>query len=255
MWEILTVTLLSVSGIFAESCDLSYYQHYQHKGCTPVAGEDGCPVRYQCPTEPEDVRLKCLHNNEWYRIGEKIRQDCESCTCKGDEVEGAYIDCAAMDCPDWEAKDKSCYMGYDPGACCPREMCHQSTEKACNYNGSSYKIGQIILTEDPCKNCVCTENGPHCKKVNCLTGIYAPQIREGCLPIYGEKGCCLSQMHCEEIEGAEPVSTGVENTDHLCEYRGVYYEKGATAALPTESGVECKCVVPPDFTCLRKSRY
>ncbi|CAL1282355.1 unnamed protein product [Larinioides sclopetarius] len=184
MWEILTVTLLSVSGIFAESCDLSYYQHYQHKGCTPVAGEDGCPVRYQCPTEPEDVRLK----------------------------------------------------------------------KACNYNGSSYKIGQIILTEDPCKNCVCTENGPHCKKVNCLTGIYAPQIREGCLPIYGEKGCCLSQMHCE-IEGAEPVSTGVENTDHLCEYRGVYYEKGATAALPTESGVECKCVVPPDFTCLRKSRY
>ncbi|GBL86269.1 hypothetical protein AVEN_188177-1, partial [Araneus ventricosus] len=42
---------------------------------------------------------------------------------------------------------------------------------------------------------------------------------------------------------------------NLCEYRGVYYEKGSTATLATKSGVECKCVVPPDFTCLRKRRY
>lgn len=77
-------------------------------------------------------------------------------------------------------------------------------EKTCDYNGKQYKIGQIIQNENPCETCVCTEDwdgkqGSGCSKVNCLTGLYAQQIRQGCLPVYGKKTCCATGIHCGKV--------------------------------------------------------
>ncbi|GFY63512.1 VWFC domain-containing protein [Trichonephila inaurata madagascariensis] len=252
LWCILTLTLLQISGLSAATCDLRYYQHYQHKGCEPVIGEDGCPIRYRCKPVSDETRSQCLHNGILYNKGQRIEEKCETCWCEGNALEGAFIECAAVDCPDWEAQDKSCYMGYEPDACCPTEMCpsKNNEKKTCGYGGKEYFKGQIIQSEDPCKSCLCTKDGVKCKKVNCLTGIHAQKIRKGCLPIYGEKSCCITEMYCGDVKGAKPVTSPLENTD-LCHYHGVYYEKGSIV-YPTFTGIECKCVVPPDFTCLRK---
>ncbi|GFT23028.1 VWFC domain-containing protein [Nephila pilipes] len=253
LWLILTLSLLQLSDLSAANCDLRYYQHYQHKGCEPVLGENGCPVRYRCKPVSDETRSKCLHNGKLYNKGERIDQECESCTCEGKALEGAFIECAAVDCPDWEAQDKSCYMGYEPGACCPTEMCPSKTteEKKCRYGEREYFIGRIIQTENPCNSCLCTKEGVECKKVNCLTGIHAPKIRKGCLPIYGENSCCVTEMYCGDVKGAKPIAPPAER-DFVCHYHGVYYEQGSIVSPTTYAGIECKCVVPPDFTCLRK---
>ncbi|GIY38563.1 VWFC domain-containing protein [Caerostris extrusa] len=120
---IAVAVFLQTSGIVTGDCDWRYLKHYDQKHCDLIKDENGCPERYQCQSVPENMLLKCLHEGKLYSIGEKIDEKCESCTCQGNSIEGASIDCAAVDCPDWEAKDKDCYMGYEAGACCPTEMC------------------------------------------------------------------------------------------------------------------------------------
>ncbi|KAG8191145.1 hypothetical protein JTE90_016658 [Oedothorax gibbosus] len=255
----LVAVLIQLSWIAAKECDLRFFEHYEHKGCKPVLGEDGCPTRFQCEPLSNELRLKCLHNSKLYNLGELIDQKCEHCTCRGDQLRGAEIECADTDCPDWEPKDKSCYMGYKLGACCPTEMCPSGDgdqQKTCNYNGKSYKIGQIIRTENPCESCVCSEDwtgsqGKGCSKVNCLTGLYASEIRRGCLPVYRKNTCCAIDIHCGSVQGSSPVTNPSKNTDELCHYQEKFYEKGSKVYPTKDSGVECTCSVPPDFTCLR----
>jgi len=228
-----------------------------------VLGEDGCPVRFQCDELSDDDYESCVHKGKIYRNREHIQDvgPCDSCNCQVDEG-SAYIECAEVDCPDWEPRNKSCYMGRKPDECCPVEMCPNEKEsrKVCKYNGKEYKIGQYIQTSKPCKRCICTEewtgeNGPGCSEVDCLVGMYAPKIRKGCLPIYIENGCCLTEMYCDGLNGATSVTPADEDTDNYCQYRGRYYEKGSTAYLETDKYrcIECTCSTPPDFTCLRKT--
>lgn len=73
--------------------------------------------------------------------------------------------------------------------------------KTCKYDGKEYKIGEYIQPKKPCRSCICTEkwtdeDGPGCSDVDCLAGIYAGKIRSGCIPIYFESKCCLSETYC-----------------------------------------------------------
>lgn len=247
----------------ARDCGWRYFKHYEQKACVAVIGSDGCPEKFRCNKLSDEDRKTCVHNGKTYKVGGAISDlgPCDSCRCEMKRHGRASIECAEVDCPDWEAKNKSCYMGYVLGQCCPQEMCpgDKELQKTCYHNGVHYKIGQYIETSNPCKSCICTEqwrneDGPGCSPVDCLTGIYADQIRSGCLPIYREKGCCAVEMYCDSIYGVTPAFSVQEDED-LCYYQGQYYERGSVAYLKNDlqKCVTCKCTTPPDFTCIRKT--
>ncbi|XP_035223207.1 kielin/chordin-like protein [Stegodyphus dumicola] len=249
---------LRISCVFAGSCEWRYYEHYKQKRCEPILGEQGCPIRFECPPLSDETNKTCFHNGKSYNDEEVIKDagPCASCSCVVDSVNGGYIACWPVDCPMLETRKKHCYMGYKPGSCCPEEICH----KTCEHNGITYELGEIIKTKDPCQRCICTikwegEYGYGCEKTKCLNGINAYKIRKGCLPIYEEDVCCMIDMHCDGIHGAEPVAFPKSNTDDLCRYRGRYYKRGSTAYLTEDlfKQIECRCEVPPDFKCIKKS--
>ncbi|XP_054716991.1 kielin/chordin-like protein [Uloborus diversus] len=256
---------LQVSWVSSKNCKWRFYQHYAQKNCKPILDQDNCPIRFACDSMTSELRKTCVHNGEIYHDGQIIKglNKCDSCTCYVDSHGDAAVECASTDCPDWEPQDKACYMGYLPDECCPEELCPHKNEKlrnACVRNGKSYDIGRFIPTEDPCRSCICTgdwngkENGPGCKKVDCLIlSIYAKDIRNGCLLIYGENSCCPTGTECGKIYGATPVDSPKEKDD-LCYYQGKHYARGSVVFLNSDTSqrISCKCLVPPDFTCIRK---
>lgn len=67
-----------------------------------------------------------MHKGKLYKVGEFIQDlgPCDNCRCMFNKG-SAYIECDAVDCPDWETQNKSCYMGYKPNQCCPVEICRK----------------------------------------------------------------------------------------------------------------------------------
>ncbi|NXM39632.1 MUC2 protein, partial [Gymnorhina tibicen] len=99
-------------------------------------GRGGCVEKKDCP---------CVHNNEWYSSGEKIKVDCNTCTCQ----KGV-----------WECTDNVCY-----GTCMIYGSGHYNTfdGKFYDFDGSC----EYVATQDFCgdKNSsgsfsIITENVP-----------------------------------------------------------------------------------------------
>ncbi|CRK86365.1 CLUMA_CG000054, isoform A [Clunio marinus] len=134
-------------------------------------------------------RKGCQVGDVFYKHGHD--NPCRLCTCFGDEVACAIIDCARP--------PENCEPIYVEGQCCPEYDCGEG----CEVDGILYENGVVIPNDDPCRFCTCEMNQEICAIQDCA----APPER--CEQIFVEGQCC-PDFDC----------------DIGCEVDGVLYKNG-----------------------------
>ncbi|XP_035206503.1 uncharacterized protein LOC118181464 [Stegodyphus dumicola] len=196
------------------------------------------------------------------------------CWCRGRF--SPQMQCRTRECPQTEISDgDNCHPLYEKDRCCPvGYKCVAATDendetqekRICEYNGVFYPLGaRVYPSYDPCLicDCVLNDNGDnelHCHKQDCLFERYKSKIDAGCVPVYHEKKCCPVEFHCPEtktlnytvMENDDALNeSDVQSGDH-CIFSGKFYKINAEFAVSNPC-IKCKCLVPPDFTCIHQS--
>jgi len=249
----------------AECLDDKYLKHYYAKGCKPIEGEiicnKPCPKYFDCPKKQiKTSHTGCDYKGRFYEINQEVPVDdpCrQACICvnSNDLVNNSKpaIVCAEVECfGDLSIAPNNCYNFYEFGKCCStRRECPTPEEledlDKCSYDGKVYKSGQRIYPkEDPCLECICNKdwnqnsplNSTACRKLNCEFELNA-MSKEGCIPIYHKETCCPINYHCPTPK------------QWKCLFDGQHYRIGEKLDIG-DNQIECKCQMPPDFTCIQK---
>ncbi|XP_069973098.1 kielin/chordin-like protein isoform X2 [Penaeus vannamei] len=211
---------------------------------------------------------RCYYRGSFYLPGEEVplRNPClGTCRC----VLGALpaIECQS-ECQDMDQPGPGCRHLFNPGVCCPHaQNCEQSApvdprdKVTCSWGNKTYLEGERMTSDDlSCQACVCTSSftitGYGCYKMDCGLERYISKLRSGCTPIFYEKKCCPTDWLCP---GDPRISTSSTrkltqnqeaSSQPSCRLGDLTIDIGSKVKIRGRQ-VICRCVTPPDLTCVR----
>ncbi|XP_069700125.1 kielin/chordin-like protein [Periplaneta americana] len=280
---LLVLAVAVIAGATSNVCrpqDCVVPKHYTEIGCTPIHEDNSCcPTRFDCTSLSGRDAHKCYHNGVAYDVNTELAFDpTNACTvaCRCTNITGrAQVICADVECPELfqgPLSDPNCFRQYKLDKCCSvNTHCNSNaTEKQqtpklfeCQYDGNTYKEGQVIYPEDaPCKKCICqngfngTLDGPWCQEISCGIELhYSRQLSDGCTPIYyGTKGCCPIDWRCPAASDSFLPTTQAssKNSEFKCKFGDLKLNIGDKLSGISNKCVECSCIVPPMVSCTQK---
>ncbi|GBN35614.1 hypothetical protein AVEN_156109-1, partial [Araneus ventricosus] len=173
-------------------------------GCIPVYNDtECCPVSYNC--EKSGVSSKC--DKRYFK-----HYEVKNCT------------------PVYE-EGNECPKKFD----CPKEI--KVDDKACQFHGRLYQIGESIDTGNPCQICSCQRGWEGieigCISVECPMD-FGPPLNDSCREVYEPGKCCADRIACDtEEDNQKPVKT--------CEYGGKTYHLGEKIYPDEDPCLICRC--------------
>lgn len=147
-----------------------------------AAGAAGCLIESE-GEEDDDGRTTCKVEGKSYRVGERFKKECNTCTC---EEDGA-VACTEIGCQDeaptceYQGKTyapgdpvpspdgcNTCGCGPDGQIGCTLIACGEPPPKqTCEFEGKTYQEGDTFHDALRCNGCTCTAQGVACTARAC----------------------------------------------------------------------------------------
>ncbi|KAI1294595.1 PI-actitoxin-Aeq3a [Halotydeus destructor] len=225
-----------------------YYSHDNLDTC--------CASGTKCPTDKEVLELPtCDYNNRTYRTGEKIypkENDCLVCMCD-EKWNISSLDtstCKRFECSssprDFKNLERGCVPIYHEKTCCAIDYHCPPLKK-----DATDKVN--ICSQPPMPK----DSAMFCKGYleryfyNGETGKCEQFIYGGC---GGSENIFEDQEDCEAFcQFGEPqVNSSTSGQGDICTFGGRPFELGQVSKTNSIC-VECKCILPPDLSCIQRS--
>ncbi|XP_047479420.1 kielin/chordin-like protein [Penaeus chinensis] len=255
-------------------CPWSRWSHYLAKKCQPLYDKGFCcPTGFSCPqgTQLMQNSTRCFYRGSFYLPGEEVPlgNDClGACHCVVDVLPD--IKCQ-VECHDMNQPGPGCRHLFKPGACCPyAQDCEedqifprdQRDTVTCSWENKTYLEGDRMTSHDlPCQACVCTSaftniTGYGCYRMDCGLERYISKLQSGCTPIYSEKKCCPIDWLCPGDPRISRSSINKAMRKHAAPSQSTCRLGDLTIATRSQVKIRgrqviCKCVTPPELTCVR----
>ncbi|XP_037802014.1 kielin/chordin-like protein [Penaeus monodon] len=255
-------------------CPWSRWSHYLAKKCQPLYDKGFCcPTGFSCPQETQLMQdsTRCFYRGSFYQPGEEVpvgNACLGTCHCVVDALPD--IKCQ-IECQDMDQPGPGCRHLFKPGACCPYAQDCEEEKKSprdlgdtvtCSWENKTYLEGDRMTSFDlPCQACVCTSAftnaaGYGCYNVDCGLERYISKLQSGCTPIYSEKKCCPTDWLCpgdpriSRSSISKAIQKQIAPTQSTCRLGDLTIEIGSKVKIRGRQ-VICRCVTPPDLTCVR----
>ncbi|XP_054718473.1 kielin/chordin-like protein [Uloborus diversus] len=266
--------LINTDSVKDCNCNWRYLKHYDAKKCQVTNVDDcGCPQSFLCSNDKstDEPLTGCEYENKFYPVGSKITtsDNCQACRCINKER--PKIQCVTKECPLIDVPvQNDCHLLYKKNKCCAvgfkciSDVEEENNTHLCDYNNKLYPVGsKIYPEEDPCLVCDCTDdwngiNNSSCRQHDCLFEKNGHLLDAGCIPVYHQSRCCPIEFYCphNDLAYSSPPNASENKTavelESQCLFADRLYPRGSELPV-NNSCVECKCVTPPDFTCIHMS--